>query len=110
MKKPRDSHLVIFYLFFYILTWTKGSHAAQGETKLKGFSLAGNDVLLMIHAVIKEGTIHICEQRILPELKLLHRKWQQEDFLRIDVYLFFSVYRNFQECLALHLICQITPF
>lgn len=97
MKKPCDSHLVIF--FFYILTWTKGSHAAQGETKLKGFSLTGNDVLLMIHAVIKEGTIHICEQRILPEPKLLHRKWQQEDFLQIDVCLFiYSVYRNFQKC------------
>lgn len=77
MKKSRDSSSV----HFHVLTRIKGSHAthaAENKTKLSASVserlFTHNDVLLMIHAVIKDGTIHICEQSVLPELELLHRK------------------------------------
>lgn len=63
MKKPCDSHLV--FLFFKF-----NSLAAQNETKLKGLSVTSSDLLLMLHPVMKNGTIHLLELSIL--LKLLH--------------------------------------
>jgi len=55
----------------------------------KGVPLTANDILLMIHAVIEDGNIHMCElkvrhQRFLSELKLLHRKYDRSESLQMD--------------------------